>query len=351
MLTSCKDEPTPIVPIPDYNASPYTLVAPSSYPLMAIPDDNPMTEEGVELGRHLFFDKRLSADNTMACATCHLAEYAFTDQNAFSVGIDGIAGTKSAMSLIDAGYTNSGFFWDGRVSSLEEQALLPVEDPIEMHNTWTDVLEMVVQDNMYTEMFRKAFNIKEASEITKEDAAKAIAQYERALVSSGQSKYDKVLQNLDIFSEQELMGFDLFFDDADPIIPDGECGHCHNAPTFSSDDFFNNGITLALTIDDFPDIGYGKVTGNPGDYGKFRAPTLRNIEFTAPYMHDGRFETLDEVMDHYVSGGHFSPTKDPLLSQLSNANIKVEHKEALIAFMKTLSDPLLEENPLFFDPF
>ncbi len=350
-LVSCKDEPAPVVTIPDYIATPYDIVVPMGFPRPSSPDDNLTTVEGVELGRHLFFDKRLSADNSMACASCHLPRFAFTDQLAVSTGIDGVAGTKSAMSLMDIGFTFSGLFWDGRVMTLEEQALMPVEDPIEMHNTWVDVLEMVAEDDTYPELFRKAFNIKDPTQITKEDAAKAMAQYERAIVSSGEAKYDKVLQGKDIFTDQELVGFDLFFDDADPLIPDGECGHCHNAPTFTSDEFFNNGLQLALTLDDFEDIGHGAVSGNNVDYGKFRATTLRNIEFTAPYMHDGRFATLEEVMDHYASGGHFSPTRDPLMSQLATAVISEEHKQALIAFLKTLSDPDLEENPLFLDPF
>lgn len=348
-MYSCKD--TPPIEIPDYIPTTYNLVLPDTYPVPYIPEDNPMTVEGVELGRHLFFDTRLSGNNTQSCSSCHLAEFAFTDRQAVSKGIDGIFGTKSAMSLIDVGFFTSGLFWDGRSSSLEDQALLPVEDPIEMHHTWPEVVASLSNDEAYKEMFRKAFNIKKPNDITKFHAAKALAQYERALVSSGNSKYDRFLRNETILTDEEFVGLDIFFDDPDPTIADGECGHCHNAPTFSSDDFFNNGLQEAATLQDFEDLGRGNVTGLSIDYGKFKAPSLRNIELTAPYMHDGRFATLEEVIDHYRSGGHYSPTVDPLMSQLRDSNMSDENKSALIAFLKTLTDPDLEDNLLFKSPF
>ncbi len=346
VFISCEDEQPEIE---DYIATPFTLNIPDDYAVMPIPEDNPMTQEGVDLGHRLFFDKRLSADNTMSCASCHLTSKGFTDGKRFSVGIDGIAGPRSSMSLIDIGYTQE-LFWDGRVNSLEVQALLPIEDPIEMHNTWTNALDMIRNDEAYPEMFRKAFNIKDKNNITKEDAAKAIAQYERAIVSSGNSKFDRVMRNQDLFTPEEFLGWSAFTDD-DPFVPDAECSHCHAIPLFGADEFSNNGIQEAATLEDFSDNGRGSVTGVPFDNGKFRAPSLRNIELTAPYMHDGRFETLEEVIDHYFSGGKPSPNKDPLISAIATNGLQEEHKIAIIAFLKTLTDPDLQENPLYQDPF
>lgn len=348
LLFSCKPDPADTGDLTHiaYSPATFTLDVPSHFPVMNIPADNPMTKEGINLGRHLFYDPILSGDSTMSCASCHLPELSFTDGNAFSKGIDGINGTRSSMSLINIGFVKSGLFWDGRVKTLEEQALLPVEDPIEMHHKWPELIGQLKDHPEYPVMFRQAFGIKNKNEITKELAAKALAQFERTIISKD-SKFDLVQQGKALFTDLELIGYGMYFDN-DPDLPQSECGHCHNIPLATSDAFFNNGLTSAATLDDFPDIGRGKVSGSKADNGKFRAPTLRNIKYTAPYMHDGRFKTLDEVIAHYNSGGKDSPNADPLLHPLK---LDPFYIKALKAFIDTFTDTLVYKNPDLQNPF
>jgi cytochrome c peroxidase len=329
-----------------YNPEPYIVELPSYFPKIESPQDNPLTVDGVRLGQHLFYDPILSGDSTQSCASCHFPEQAFTDGNPVSVGIDGIAGTKSSMSLVNLAFINSGFFWDGRSPNLEHQAAIPVEDEIELHNDWGDVEQKLREHETYPTLFRKAFGIKTTSEINKDLATKAMAQFERIIVSAD-SKYDRVKQGLEQFTDLELMGEGLFFDD-DPDLPDAECSHCHNAPMMTSDDFFNNGLQEGDGNLQFPDNARGLITGNISDNGKFKATTLRNITLTAPYMHDGRFNTLDEVLAHYNSGGHPSLNKDPLIREL---NLSPIHLQALKAFMNTLTDTSYLQNPFIINPY
>lgn len=334
----------------DYSPVPYEVSIPDRYPQLEIPVDNPMTEDGVALGRSLFYDPILSADGSMSCGSCHRQDASFTDKLAVSPGIDGIAGARSSMSLLDVGFFYRGLFWDGKTSTLEEQALLPVEDPIELHNEWPDVIERFKEHETYPELFRKAFGIEKESEITKELAAKAIAQFERTLVSSGTSKYDRVINRKDVFDDSpnnnELLGFQIYFDTLN-TAPDGQCFHCHGAPLMTDNEFRNNGLDEAGSSDDFKDLGRGAVLGIDIHNGKFRTPSLRNIEHTAPYMHDGRFATLEEVMDHYISGGKSSFNKDPLMDSIK---LDRNEKAAVIAFLKTLSDDNFLTNPAYSDP-
>lgn len=338
----------------EYNPVPYEIIAPEnpfipalSFPQMEIPADNPMTVDGFELGRRLFYDPILSADSTMSCFSCHNQSLAFTDGKATSAGIDGMNGNRSSMSLVNIGYNYNGLFWDGRSPTLEEQALLPIEDPIELHAMWPEVILKMQKSEFYQMWFRKAFGISNSNEITKELAAKALAQFQRAMVSSSESKYDRVKRNEIGFSDLELLGESLFFDD-DPTVPDAECNHCHQPPLFTTNLYVNNGLQNVDFLSQFPDKGLGGFTGDSLDNGKFRIPTLRNIEFTAPYMHDGRFETLEEVIEHYNSGGHFISNIDPLMRPLE---LDQEQKDALVAFMKTLSDSNFFENEAFSNPF
>ena len=313
----------------------YDYEIPQGLPLLPLAVSQNTTVEGIALGRRLFYDPILSADSTMACAGCHLSQGSFTDNVAVSLGIDGIPGKRSSMSLLNVGYYDNGLFWDGRVNTLQEQALLPVEDPLELHAMWPDVLEKLRAHPEYPEYFRKAFCIDHVNEITRDLAAEAIAQFESIFISSGNSKFDRVLRGDAFFTDDELAGYELFFD-LNSDLPDAECGHCHNVPLFTTNEYFNNGIDPATVISDFPDPGLGAVTMDESDYGKFRAPTLRNITFSAPYMHDGRFQTLEEVIDHYNSGGHPSINKDPLITPLG---LSEEHKSQLLDFISTLDDP------------
>ena len=326
MLTACCKDPV-VGPVEgnltDITYDPISVtidVANATFPFLEQPADNLMTEAGIDLGRHLFYDTILSGDFTMSCSSCHLPSGSFTDNLAVSTGIDGIEGTRSSMSLINAGFNYRGLFWDGRVQTLEEQALLPIEDPIELHTSWMEVIDRLQESDLYPEKFRKAFGIENKSEITAELAAKAMAQFERTLISSTGSKFDRVTLGLDAFTDEEDMGFLMFFDyyqGTNPEFPDAQCFHCHDRPLFTSNSYENNGLDYDTTYYSFADLGYGEVTGIKGDNGKFRTPTLRNIEYTAPYMHDGRFNTLEEVIDHYISGGEYSHTKSAFLDSIN----------------------------------
>ncbi len=346
--------PNPSTPnAQDLSNIPYNPIAvelPDVFPLpvMDIPADNPLTEAGVELGRFLFYDPILSGNEKMACADCHFPQSGFTDNLAVSNGTDGIPGLRSSMSLVNAGYFTKGLFWDGRIQTLEEQALLPVEDVLELHNDWENVVEDLKQHTDYPTRFREAFGINTTEDITKELAVKAIAQFERSLLSYN-SKYDKVIRNEAFFEEDELIGFELFFDEPNDF-PDAECGHCHNAPLFTVNQYFNNGLDAVDNLEDFKDKGLGSITNNPFDNGKFRAPSLRNIALTAPYMHDGRFQTLEEVIDHYNEGAHFADNIDPLISP-NGLGLSEQNKKELIAFLHTLTDTSFVNNPAYQNPF
>lgn len=333
-----------------YEPTPYQLEIPSHFPSMIIPEDNPMTVEGVELGRFLFYEKKLSGDNTMSCGSCHAPSAAFSDHNQFSTGIDGIQGTRNSMALINLGWQNF-FFWDGRSKTLEEQILLPVRDPIEMHEKWSHAMSELAQDEKYRNRFYKAFGTSQPDSI---NAAKAIAQFLRTLIS-GKSKFDvmyKYENNLPLSaSEQEIYntvtvgewgGYDLF-----KSLNGADCFHCHNGPLMQVQKFSNNGLDAT-----FNDLGRGAITGNANDNGKFKVPTLRNIEFSAPYMHDGRFATLDDVIDHYSHFIQISPTIDPLIEFANQGGVQLDAQEKSLIkqFLLTLSDEEFINNPAFKEP-
>jgi cytochrome c peroxidase len=344
LLISCRKEKV------GFEASPYPLNIPSHFPDMIIPDDNPLTIEGVELGRFLFYEKRLSGDNTMNCATCHMPENGFSDPNQFSVGIDGVAGTRQSMALVNLGWENF-FFWDGRKTKLEDQILEPVPNPIEMHQSWKDAVSKLNADVNYRNRFFRAFNEEGIDSIK---VAKAIAQFLRTLISA-ESKYDvmykfennmtlnsseqSILQTID---NEEWAGYDLF-----KSLNGADCFHCHNGPLMQVKKFSNNGLDAA-----FSDLGRGVITGNGNDNGKFKVPTLRNIALTAPYMHDGRFATLDEVIEHYSSGISHSTTIDPLIEFASQGGVQLDSQEKYLLkkFLNTLTDNNFINNPKFKDP-
>jgi cytochrome c peroxidase len=365
LWAACRDNESNLEDLTDipYNPKAYTIVKPAHFPQVPVPADNPMTYEGVQLGRHLFYDPILSGDSTMSCASCHLASKSFADPNQFSVGIDGIAGKRNAMSLLNIAYVDAPpqapgdtfrLFWDGRARSLEHQALFPVEDPIELHTTWPSVIDKLKRHSEYPSMFRKAFGIEKHDQITKELAAKAIAQFERILISSGNSVFDRFENGETMLIEDETLdGLILFREGGiSPVgLPDGECFHCHGSTgTLTGGKFFNNGLDPFNQLQDF---GLEMATRNPSDRGKFRAPTLRNIALTAPYMHDGRFKTLDEVVEFYLFQAHLSPGMDANMQRLINDRPKFTpyHKQALVKFLHTLTDTTFVNNPDIQNPF
>ncbi len=307
-----------------FSNTPYIIETPEGFPNMNIPSNNPTTVEGVALGEKLFKDSILSANNTQACISCHKQTSAFSDPNQFSVGIDHMQGTRNASVLINLGWNNS-FNWDGSASTLEEQAFEPVVNPIEMHNTWTNVEEKLNESPEYLQLFKEAFNI---DYIDSNHVVMAIAQFERTLISAN-SKFDRYLRGEEQLTASELGGYAIFNSEK------GDCFHCHGTQMFMDNSFHNNG----LDTEPFLDLGLSGVTGNSSDNGKFKTPTLRNIEFSAPYMHDGRFSSLEEVVEHYNSGGNYSSTVDPLMKKLGiGLQLTNQEKQDLIAFLRTLSD-------------
>ena len=308
-----------------------------------IPANNPQTVEGITLGRKLFYEPLLSGDGTQACADCHLAENAFTDPNQFSTGIDGSVGDRNAMPVYNVAWNfEEKFFWDGRALSVEDQAFGPVVNPIEMNNTWPNAVASLQATTTYPDLFLEAFGTKTIDSVL---VVKAIAQFERTLISVN-SRFDQyLLGDVGAITAQELNGFNVFMNE-----DKGDCFHCHGSdgnPLWTDNVFHNNGLDASFT-----DNGLGIITGDPLDNGKFKSPSLRNLAYSAPYMHDGRFETLDEVINHYSEGLVFSETIDPLMKAIAEGGVHLtdEDKADLKAFLLSLSEPGFTTNPDFQDP-
>ncbi len=336
----------------DYNPQSYTLSVPSWMPQALIPEDNPLTVQGIELGRRLFYDPILSSDSTLACASCHRQSLAFTDGRALSRGVLGLNTRRNSMSIANLVFHSRELFWDGSAQTLEALSLIPIEDHTEMNETWPNVLEKLRRHPDYPRRFREAFGIQRKSEISKELAAKALSQFMRTLVSAN-SRYDKVVWlNQGWFTDEEERGRQLFFvEPSQQTNNHPGCSHCHFAPTFGNNAFTtyaNNGLDNVPTLDAFADKGRGGVTGNRFDNGKFRVVSLRNIELTAPYMHDGRFQTLEQVLDSYSLGGHGVENED---ANIMPFTLSARDKADLIAFLKTLTDTSFTSNPAHSNPF
>lgn len=326
-----------------YTPVPYSLEIPQLFAdkLIApiIPTNNPLTQKGVALGKKLFFDKILSKDGTQSCATCHNPKQAFADNLATSVGVDGISGTRNSMPLFNLAWVfDEKFAWDGKEFGLENQAFEPVSNPIELHADWKNVAIRLQNDAEYPTLFYQAFGTRTIDSTL---VTKAIAQFERTLIS-GNSKFDQYLLGNATLTPEELNGFNVFMEESR-----GDCFHCHgsnNNPLWTDNQFHNNGLDAT-----FSDLGLGGVTGDPSDNGKFRTSSLRNLIYTAPYMHDGRFTTLEEVIEHYSTGLQPSSTIDPLMKQVNQGgvNLSNQDKADLKAFLLTLSDPNFVNNPNF----
>jgi len=321
--------------------TPYPLQIPQGLSPMVIPSDNPLTVEGVELGRKLFYDPLLSKNNSQSCASCHQQSLGFTDHGLqFSVGVDGIAGDRNSMPLINLGWSPR-FFWDGRALTLEQQIFQPVTNPIEMNTTWPEVEDKLNAHATYPDLFYKAFGIERIDSV---HVSKAIAQFIRTMIS-GNSKFDKFLRQQAVLTPSEMNGLNIY------TTEKGDCFHCHGfdgSGQFTDFTFHNNGLD---TDAEMTDLGLMAVTGNPGDKGKFKTPTLRNIEVTAPYMHDGRFTTLQQVIEHYDLGGKPSSTVDPLMKHVGTGlNLTAQEKLDLLNFLKTLTDEEFLTDPKFSAP-
>jgi cytochrome c peroxidase len=335
------------------------------------PADNPTTDDGATLGRVLFYDRRFSKDGTVSCASCHAQKNAFSDPDRFSKGVGGQLGDRNSMPLVNVKFVRNGkFFWDERAKSLEAQVLMPIEDPKEMAHKVDLVVETARRDPAYAPLFRRAFG---DEDVTADRVARALAQFIRSIVSY-QSKFDEgiaqageIRDDFPNFTKAENLGKKIFLGDHDRASR-GNCATCHlrnyaffrednkavQSALFIPDRLLNNGLDAELTTSD---NGVGDLTLNSADYGLFKAPDLRNIELTAPYMHDGRFKTLEEVVEHYNTGVKQHPNLDPQLlggrgqRGVRLMNLNEDEQAALVAFLKTLTDHKLINDPKYSDPF
>jgi len=321
-----------------------TIVAQDNEPVT-----NPVTDAGAELGRVLFYDKRLSRNGTVSCASCHQAEHGFSDPLPFSVGFEGGQTGRNSMGLTSARYYTPGrFFWDERSATLEDQVLQPIQDAVEMGMTLDEAVARVAAEPFYATLFIRAYG---TAQVTATRLAQALAQFVRSIVSS-QSRYDiGVATNFANFTAEEIQGRRIFRGQEGGAT----CNACHGTDNFVPNRTFNNGLEHP-----YLDKGVGEVTGRTQDEGHFKAPSLRNIELTAPYMHDGRFATLEQVIDFYSSGVVAHPNLSGPLRTGSPApepvtplrlNLTTAQKAALVAFLKTLTDPSVTTDPRFQDPF
>ena len=287
---------------------------------IAWPRNNPYTPAKEELGRFLYFDPRLSADDTMSCATCHNPKFAFGDGEPNSIGIHGQRGTRSAPTIFNRAYSLAQF-WDGRAGTLEDQAKGPMANPIEMGSTLDAVVQRVKAIPGYQPLFEKAFG---PGEITIEHAARAIATFERTILS-GNSPYDRYSAgNRKAMTAAAIRGKSVFFDKA-------KCDKCHDGMNFTTNDFHNLGVGMDKPN---PDLGRFLVTKDSKDWGAFKTPTLREIASTAPYMHDGSLKTLEEVIELYDKGGIANPNLDREMKPLK---LTPQQKHDLVEFLRALS--------------
>ena len=313
--------------------TPYRLSVSKRFPKAKLPEDNPLTVEGVALGSMLFHDPTLSRDKTVSCASCHDRSHAFTDKGRqFSKGVDQQIGDRNSMPLFNLAW-HPAFFWDGRAATLREQALKPIEHPKEMGAKLEDVVTRLTESKAYRAVFAAAFG---DEQVTAGRIGLAIEQFLLTLISQD-SKFDRAVRGETKLTNQEKRGLQLFVTEHDPKrkLFGADCFHCHGGNLFSNHRFTDNGLGH-----DTRDLGYHRVTNDSADRGKFKAPTLRNIAVTAPYMHDGRFKTLEEVIEHYDSGVKRTDTLDPNLAKhpTKGLGLSSADKQALVAFLKTLTD-------------
>lgn len=332
----------------DKEPTPYAFPNLVFFPKMPRALDNPVSVEGVNLGRFLFYDPILSQDSSISCASCHQQQAAFSDAPAvFSKGDQGRVGKRNTPPLFNLAWYPS-MFWDGRATSIETQVFHPVRAHEEMNLSWEIATRRISNSPFYAPLFQAAFGA--AVSIDSLYIAKAIAQFERSLISNG-SKYDQVLQSKASFTEDELAGYILVNESNK-----GECLACHSTDADALGTlrrFSNNGLEAVFEATEYIDKGLGGVTGNPKDNGLFKIPSLRNVGLTAPYMHDGRFESLEEVLAFYNDSVHFSANIDPKMGSAQRGGIHLTplEQQQIVAFLQTLSDSTFIQNPAFSNPF
>lgn len=293
--------------------------APLGLPPIDWPKGNPYSDAKAKLGRYLFFDKRLSADSTISCASCHDPKFAFGDHTAFSTGVRGQKGKRNSPTLINRAFSVAQF-WDGRSTTLEEQVKEPIEDPLSMGSSQAAAVATIGRIAGYRALFAKAFG---SDQVTIDRIAMAIATFERTILS-GNAPYDRYMGgDKRAMTPQQVRGMAVF----DRVL----CGHCHEGPNFTMNAYKNIGIGLDQPN---PDLGRYSVTKDEQDWGAFKVPTLREVEHTAPYMHDGSLKTLFQVVDFYDKGGIPNKNLDPHMQKL---NLTGQEKNDLVAFLRALS--------------
>lgn len=307
----------------------YRLKIDGSFPEPSFPQDNQLTEEGVELGRRLFFDPALSKNGQVACASCHKPESAFSDNTAVSHGIG--ATRRNSMPLFNLAWRRN-FFWDGRTSSIREQVIHPLTDAKEMGADVDALARQLGKDPKYAPLFTAAFCTNQPTSAT---LALALEQFLMVQISQN-SKFDKVRRGEAAFTDEEQKGLQLFFTEYDPARGQkgADCFHCHGNVLFTNERYANNGLETTET-----DTGRYEASHRMYEKWCFKVPSLRNVALTAPYMHDGRFKTLEDVIEHYDHGVHESETLDPSIAKHGGPiHLSAEEKKALVAFLKTLTD-------------
>jgi cytochrome c peroxidase len=320
--SACKKDPiieSSVIPIDEGNQE-FILTLPKGFLYPTIPTDNTLTKNKIELGKLLFFDPILSKDSTKSCASCHLHDVFFSDTSRLSFGINNRIGTRNAPSLINVAY-QPYMFWDGGNPTLEQQVLGPISNHLEFDFDVYKIIDRLIKHPTYPALFKKAYN----QEPTVFSLTRAIACFERTLIG-GTSRYDTYIQNKDssALSNSEKNGLNLFFSEK------AECFHCHQGFLFTDLSFRNNGLATV-----YADSGRARITQVPSDIGKFKVPSLRNVEKTPPYMHDGSLNTLEDVVNHYASGGANHPNKSPVIQPLT---LTTKEKTDLINFLKSLTD-------------
>jgi len=320
------------------SADKFEFVVPSNFPQPVYTfASNPLNQKTAELGRRLFYDPILSRDNTISCGSCHQDFAAFANlEHPLSHGVDGLLGTRNSPPIYNLAW-HSNFMWDGGINHLESQPLAPITNPVEMDETLANVVTKLQSSPEYRKWFKEAFG---DETVNTQLISRAFAQFMAVMISAN-SKYDKYVRNEgESLTAQEMSGLTIF---------NQKCSGCHTAPLFTDLGFRNNGLDSVFT-----DTGREMITNDPADKGKFKVPSLRNIELSSPYMHDGRFTTLEQVLDHYSNGAKYSATIDPLLD-LGNGSYGIEltssEKQDLVAFLKTLTDREFVSDPRFKNPF
>jgi cytochrome c peroxidase len=334
--------------------TPYILPIPQGFPQPALPSDNELTEESIILGRLLFYDPILSLDSSQSCSSCHNPSFGFTDNgNKYSTGVDGSVSFRNSMPLHDLAWGKQ-FAWDGGMPSLREQALEPIQNPTEMKESMLNVVEKLKRQPLYEQAFNAAYG---DSEINPDKIGLALEQFMLIILSGGSSKFDNVNAGIESFTTEEQLGVQLFNAEANPDgSPKGaDCFHCHGGALFTNNTIVNNGLDSIFT-----DLGKGGITNLEVDNGKFKVPSLRNLAYTPPYMHDGRFQTLEEVLEFYNSNvlsnsPNLAPGMTGFVQSHSSGeqglNLSLSERQAIVAFLNTLTDTRIETDTLYQNPF